>query len=81
MLQENQEVALEAVGVPLDIQTDHMGPVKVILLVGQDGDNHLEQRCRGAAKARPSSLDTLKKDYLRKVQKLFCRFLCYRAAY
>lgn len=51
MLEENQEVALEAVGVPLDIQTDHMGPVKVILLVGQDGDNHLEQRCRGAARA------------------------------
>lgn len=47
LLEENQEVALEAVGMPLDVLAYHVGPVEVILLIGQDGDKHLEQICMG----------------------------------
>lgn len=45
MLKENREVTLEAVGVPLEVLTYHGGPVQVVLPIGQDGDNDLQQRC------------------------------------
>lgn len=54
-------------GVLLDMLTYHVGPASVILLIGQDGEDHLEWKHAG--REGGNSSDAFRKDYLRMAQK------------